>query len=69
MQNAILLDRSIGNVVVPQLNQWQTGIDAQYELDLWGRVARQYESAKAMLQATDEQRRSIIIAQTSRSGL
>ncbi|WP_394820462.1 efflux transporter outer membrane subunit [Sorlinia euscelidii] len=48
---------------MPQLNQWRTGIDAQYELDLWGRVARQYESAKAMLQATDEQRRSVIIAQ------
>ncbi|XAO71305.1 MAG: efflux transporter outer membrane subunit [Acetobacteraceae bacterium] len=62
-QNATLLDQSIGNVVVPQLNQWQTGIDAQYELDLLGRVARQYESAKAMLQATDEQRRSVIIAQ------
>ncbi|MEE8659708.1 Secretion protein [Acetobacteraceae bacterium EV16P] len=62
-QNATLLDQSIGNVVVPQLNQWRTGIDAQYELDLWGRVARQYESAKAMLQATDEQRRSVIIAQ------
>lgn len=62
-QNATLLDQSIGNVVVPQLNQWKTGIDAQYELDLWGRVARQYESAKAMLKATDEQRRSVIIAQ------
>lgn len=48
---------------IPLLNQWNTQIDATYEIDLWGRVAHQYEAAKADLQATDEERRAVLIAQ------
>ncbi|QDH17070.1 efflux transporter outer membrane subunit [Swingsia samuiensis] len=52
-----------GDVSVPLLNQWRNSIDASYEVDLWGRVAHQYDAAKADLQATDEERRSVLIAQ------
>lgn len=62
-QNANLLDQSVGSATIPVLNQWKYSIDAQYEIDLWGRVARQYEAAKADLQASDEQRRGVLIAQ------
>nr|WP_156938860.1 efflux transporter outer membrane subunit [Asaia astilbis] len=62
-ERATLLDQSSGDATVPLLNQWKYSIDAQYEVDLWGRVARQYEAAKADLQATDEERRGILIAQ------
>lgn len=62
-QNATLLDQSVGSATIPVLNQWKYSIDASYELDIWGRVARQYEAAKADLQATDEERRGVLIAQ------
>ncbi|GAJ27845.1 efflux transporter outer membrane subunit [Acidomonas methanolica] len=61
--NGNLLADSAGDVVVPLLNQWSDSIDATYEVDLWGRVARQYEEAKAQLEASDEARRGILIAQ------
>ncbi len=62
-QNATLLDQSVGDATIPLLNQWKYSIDAQYEVDIWGRVARQYEAAKADLQASDEERRGVLIAQ------
>lgn len=47
---------------IPQLNNWQYGLDASYEVDLWGRVARQYEAAKALSAMSVEERRTILIA-------
>lgn len=61
--NGRLIADSAGDVTVPLLNQWSDSIDATYEVDLWGRVARQYESAKAQLDASDEARRGVLIAQ------
>ncbi len=58
-----LLQGAADGATVPLLNQWRSAIDATYEIDLWGRVAHQYDAAKADLQATDEERRSILIAQ------
>ncbi|WP_408740292.1 efflux transporter outer membrane subunit [Acetobacter sp. AN02] len=57
------IEEAGNNAVVPLLNQWNSSIDATYEIDLWGRVAHQYEAAKADLQATEEERRSVLIAQ------
>ena len=47
---------------VPLLNQWQDKIDATYEIDLWGRVAYQYQAAKYLMKMSEEERRSILIA-------
>ncbi|MCP1248176.1 efflux transporter outer membrane subunit [Gluconobacter oxydans] len=58
-----MLQDAAGGANIPLLNQWRSAIDATYEIDLWGRVAHQYDAAKADLQATDEERRSVLIAQ------
>ncbi|MFT8850310.1 efflux transporter outer membrane subunit [Acetobacter orientalis] len=57
-----LLSGASSNVSIPLLNQWQDGLQASWEVDLWGRVRRQYEAAKAYLTATMEERRGILIA-------
>lgn len=43
-------------------NVWQPGIDASWELDLWGRVRREIESADASVQATTELRRDVLLS-------
>ncbi|GBR44274.1 secretion system type I outer membrane efflux pump lipoprotein NodT [Neokomagataea tanensis NBRC 106556] len=55
--------RAASDTEIPQLDQWKDGIDATYEIDLWGRVAHQYDAAKADLAASDEERRAVLIAQ------
>lgn len=62
-QGSSILSGAASGATIPLLNQWKTSIDASYEIDLWGRVAHQYDAAKADLQATDEERRSVLIAQ------
>ncbi|MBR0560315.1 efflux transporter outer membrane subunit [Neokomagataea anthophila] len=58
-----LAQRAASDTEIPQLDQWKDGIDATYEIDLWGRVAHQYDAAKADLAASDEERRAVLIAQ------
>ncbi len=56
-------------VTVPPFNLWQYGFDASWELDLWGRVRREVESADASLDASAEARRSSllsVLAETAR---
>ena len=55
--------QSAGSLKVPALDIYEDGIDASYELDLWGRVRREVESAQATLAASIEDRRSVLIAQ------
>ncbi|WP_237181890.1 TolC family protein [Paraburkholderia tropica] len=43
-------------------NVWQPGIDASWELDLWGRVRREIESADASVQATADLRRDVLLS-------
>ncbi|MFT8719980.1 efflux transporter outer membrane subunit [Acetobacter sp.] len=57
-----LLQSSSSNTTIPLLDQWRDGVDATWELDLWGRVRRQYEAAQAYLDETAEERRSVLIA-------
>lgn len=60
---------ALGNTVnpsdvdVPSFNQWSDSLDTSWEVDLWGRVRRQYESAKALRQVSEEDRRGVLIAQ------
>ncbi|MCQ8279351.1 efflux transporter outer membrane subunit [Acetobacteraceae bacterium KSS8] len=51
-----------GRATVPPLDIWSDGIDASWELDLWGRVRREVESARANLQSSVEDRRAVLIA-------
>ena len=52
-----------GEVTVPPVDIFEDGIDASWELDLWGRVRREVESARATVAASAEDRRSVLIAQ------
>ncbi len=55
--------QEVGSLQIPAVDLWQDGIDASYELDLWGRVRRSVEAATATLQASVEDRRSTLIAE------
>ncbi|NHN86177.1 efflux transporter outer membrane subunit, partial [Acetobacter musti] len=57
-----LLNQSASNASIPLLDRWRDGLDATWEVDLWGRVRRQYEAAQAYLDESGEQRRSLLIA-------
>jgi NodT family efflux transporter outer membrane factor (OMF) lipoprotein len=41
---------------------YQYGLDASWELDLWGKVRRQVESADATIDATQEQQRDVLLS-------
>jgi NodT family efflux transporter outer membrane factor (OMF) lipoprotein len=41
---------------------YQAGFDATWELDLWGKVRRSVESAKASVAATEEARRGVLLS-------
>jgi NodT family efflux transporter outer membrane factor (OMF) lipoprotein len=51
-----------GSSGAPAYNLWQYGFDASWELDLWGRVRRSVEAAKATTQASAEDRRAVLIS-------
>lgn len=53
--------QELGSLQVPAIDIFQDGINASYELDLWGRVRRSVEAAGATLQASVEDRRSVLI--------
>lgn len=51
---------------------WQPGVGASWELDLWGRVRREVESANAGVQASADLRRGVllvVVAETARDYL
>ncbi len=52
----------LGSVNVPPVDLWSDGIDASYEIDLWGRVRRTVEAARAQLDASAEARRSSLVS-------
>src|SRR5450631_2280189 len=48
--------------IIPPISIWQTGFDASWEIDLWGRVRRQVEAADAQVEATEFQRRDALVS-------
>lgn len=60
-----MLTSQSSEATIPLLNNWQDGVQASWEVDLWGRVRRQYEAAKSYTNATMEERRGILIARQS----
>jgi NodT family efflux transporter outer membrane factor (OMF) lipoprotein len=51
-----------GGATVPPFNLFQYGFDASWELDLWGRVRREVESADASLDASADARRNSLLS-------
>ena len=54
--------QELGSLQIPPIDVWQDGIDASWELDLWGRIRRSIEAAKATLQASMEDQRSTLVS-------
>ncbi|MDI9848503.1 efflux transporter outer membrane subunit [Rhodoblastus sp. 17X3] len=50
------------NFSIQPITDYYTGFDASWELDLWGHVRRQVESADATVQAGAEQRRGALVS-------
>lgn len=46
----------------PVFNLWQYGLDASWELDLWGKARRETEAARAEAQETAEMRRGALVS-------
>ncbi len=46
---------------VPSFNLFQSGFDSSWEIDFWGRVRREVESADASLEASAEARRDMMV--------
>ena len=53
---------SVGGGGLQPFNLWQYGFDASWELDLWGRVRREVESADASLEASTDARRNSLLS-------
>ena len=51
-----------GGTSLPPFNLWQYGFDASWELDLWGRVRREVESADASVEASLDARRDSLLS-------
>jgi len=51
-----------GATSIPSFSLWQYGFDASWELDLWGRVRREVESADASVQASADDRRNSLLS-------
>jgi NodT family efflux transporter outer membrane factor (OMF) lipoprotein len=47
---------------VPPINEYNSGLDASWEIDLWGRVRRQVESADASVDQAADQRRDALVS-------
>ena len=47
---------------IPPISIWQTGFDASWEIDIWGRVRRQIEAASAQVEASENDRRNILVS-------
>lgn len=44
------------------LEQWETPLDLSYEIDLWGRVRRSFESARGLAMSAEAARRGVLLA-------
>ena len=51
----------IGGFVNKAFNDYQVNLSASYEIDVWGRLRRATESARASLLATEEGRRTVVL--------
>jgi NodT family efflux transporter outer membrane factor (OMF) lipoprotein len=65
-QNGIvsLLSPLVGGhaISIAPINDYTTGFDASWELDIWGKVRRQVEAADAQVDLSQEQRRGALVS-------
>jgi NodT family efflux transporter outer membrane factor (OMF) lipoprotein len=46
---------------IPPISIWQTGFDASWEIDLWGRIRHQIEAADAQIEVSEFRRRDTLV--------
>ena len=51
-----------GSIQVPPVDLFRDSVDASWELDLWGRVRRGSEAARATLEASEDNRRGALVS-------
>ena len=61
-RNGAIPNSVAGGTKIPPFNLFQYGFDASWELDLWGRVRREVESADASLEASTDARRNSLLS-------
>jgi len=62
-RNRISEGRVEDNPIIPRrYNFYSTGLDASWEIDIWGRIARSVESADAGLQSSIEDYRDVLVS-------
>jgi NodT family efflux transporter outer membrane factor (OMF) lipoprotein len=57
------LNKTLGSLAsppVPPFSVYQTGLNAAWEIDLWGRVRRQIEAADAQVDVSEDDRRAML---------
>jgi len=54
-------EEKIPDIVDPLSTTWSSLVSASWEIDLWGRIRRETEAARANLLATEEARRGVIL--------
>ena len=59
---AMGIPTSVAPISVPPFDLFQSGFDASWEIDLWGRVRRSVESAEAQAQAVVEARNDAMVS-------
>lgn len=57
-----LLGPSAGTSGPGAINEYNTGFDASWEIDLWGKVRRQVEAADAQVEQAADQRRDALVS-------
>ena len=61
-RSGALPSSATGGKTIAPFNLFQYGFDASWELDLWGRVRREVESADASLEASSDARRNSLLS-------
>jgi outer membrane protein, multidrug efflux system len=56
------INPDVASLIPNPVTAYQAALSVSWELDLWGRIRRQSESARANLLATDEARRGVILS-------
>jgi multidrug efflux system outer membrane protein len=54
-------ERMIPDIVDPLSTTWSSVLSASWEIDLWGRIRRETEAARANLLVTEEARRGVVL--------
>jgi NodT family efflux transporter outer membrane factor (OMF) lipoprotein len=57
-----LLGPGAGVPNIQPINEYTVGLDMSWELDLWGRVRRQVESADAQVDQAEDRRRDVLVS-------